>query len=477
MMTTPIALAQDERMIDTRGAAPDGPPPGADNDRSFSLREFVHDEAFGGILLLACALVALGWANSPWRQSYADLWDAKVTLGTVQLNLTETLKHWVNDGLMAIFFFVVGLEIKREVLVGELASPRRAALPAVAALGGVFVPAALYLLVNGGRIGSEGWGIPMATDIAFALGVMALLGDRVPLALKVFLTALAIVDDILAVLVIALFYTAGVDWSALAAGGGVLVLLVLANRLGLRQIWVYGALGLALWVAVFESGIHATVAGVLLAMTIPARTRLDPDRFLRRGRRLLDRFDQAGEHGESVLTNGARQEALAELEDAVEGASAPLQRLEHALHPLVAFAIVPVFALANAGVTIEGSLADAVGNRITLGVVLGLVLGKQLGITLAAWLAVRLRLTDLPEGIALRQIYAAGWLAGIGFTMSLFVADLAFADAGEADRLTAAKIGILIASLVAGGVGWLLLRGQAGGPMGEPAESPTTPIT
>jgi len=474
MMTTPIALAQDERLAGDQGGATQGGPPSTENDRSFSLREFVHDEAFGGILLLACALIALGWANSPWKQSYDDLWNAKVTLGTVQLNLTETLKHWVNDGLMAVFFFVVGLEIKREVLVGELASPRRAALPAIAALGGVVVPAGFYLLVNRGASGSEGWGIPMATDIAFALGVLALLGDRVPIGLKVFLTALAIVDDIAAVVVIALFYTAGVDWTALAAAAGVLVLLVVVNRLGFRQIWIYGALGLVLWVAVFESGVHATVAGVLLAMTIPAQTRLDPDRFLAKGRALLDHFDRAGEHGESVLTNGERQETLAELEATVEGAGAPLQRLEHALHPLVAFVIVPLFALANAGVVIQGGITDAVGNRVTLGIILGLVLGKQLGITLASLAAVRLGLTDLPDGVSRREIYAVSWLAGIGFTMSLFVADLAFSGAVEADQLASAKIGILLASAIAGGAGWLLLRRWSAVPAGELTQEVTT---
>ena len=298
----------------------------------------------------------------------------------------------------------------------------------------------------------------MATDIAFALGVMALLGDRVPLGLKVFLTALAIVDDIAAVLVIAVFYTSSVDLPALAAAGGVLAALMLVNRLGVRRLWVYGLLGLALWVAVFESGIHATVAGVLLALTIPAATRLDPDRFLRRGRGLLDDFDAAGEHGANVLTNGERQEILAELESTVEGAGAPLQRLEHALHPLVAFAIVPLFALANAGVRIEGGIADAIGNRVTVGIVVGLVLGKQIGITVASLLAVRLGITELPDGVSWRGIYAATWLAGIGFTMSLFVADLAFSDGSEAQLLTSAKIGILIASIVAGVVGYALLR-------------------
>jgi NhaA family Na+:H+ antiporter len=426
--------------------------------QGFSLREFVHDEAFGGILLLLCALIALIWANSPWSESYDAFWSTELTLGSVQIHLTESLRHWVNDGLMAIFFFVVGLEIKREVLVGELASLRRAAFPAIAALGGVLVPAGIYLLLNRGTQGEQGWGIPMATDIAFALGVLALLGDRIPLGLKVFLTALAIVDDIAAVLVIAIFYTAQVHWEALGIAALVFAGLIAANRLHLRQPLVYGLLGIALWAAVFESGVHATVAGVLLALTIPARTRIDPDAFVAKGRRLLEEFARAGEHDASILTNGPRQEALAELEDVVEAAGAPLQRLEHALHSWVAFAIVPLFALANAGVRIEGDLGTALGNQITLGVVLGLVLGKQLGVTLAAWLAVRSGMTELPEGVGWRHIYGAGWLAGIGFTMSLFVADLAFADGPEATLLTAAKLGILVASVIAGGVGWLILR-------------------
>jgi NhaA family Na+:H+ antiporter len=424
-----------------------------------SIREFIHDEAFGGILLLICALVALIWANSPWDGYYDDLWHAEVRLGTSHFHLTESLLHWVNDGLMAIFFFVVGLEIKREVLEGELASPRRAALPAFAALGGVIDPALIFVAINAGGEGSEGWGVPMATDIAFALGVLALLGDRVPFGLKVFLTALAIVDDILAVLVIALFYTSGVEWDAIGVAGGILAALIAANRIGVRRAWIYALLGIALWAAVFESGVHATVAGVLLALTIPANTRLDPAAFVRHGRALLDEFDEAGPDQESVLTNGVRQEILAELENAVEGAGAPLQRLEHALHPWVAFLIVPLFALANAGVDLGGGIGDALTDRVTLGVVAGLVLGKQLGITLAAWLAVRSGVTQLPDGVGWRQLYGVSWLAGIGFTMSLFVADLAFE--GEADLLTSAKLGILTASLIAGAVGWLLLSRMA----------------
>lgn len=426
----------------------------------FSLQRFVHAEAFGGSLMLACAVLALLWANSPWSASYDALWSTELTLGTVQFHLTETLRHWVNDGLMAIFFFVVGLEIKREVLVGELASSRRAALPAIAALGGVLVPAGIYTLLNHGGSGAAGWGIPMATDIAFAIGVLALLGNRVPLGLKVFLTALAIVDDIAAVLVIAIFYTPSVHWEALGVAGLLAAMLIASNRLGVRRPEPYAILGIALWVAVLKSGVHATVAGVLAAMTIPANARINTEAFLDRSRQILDSYEQAGEAdypSESILTNGERQEALAELGDTVEAAGAPLQRMERALHAWVAYAIVPIFALANAGVRIEGDLVSALGNPVTLGVVLGLVIGKQVGVTLAVWLAVRLRLTDLPAGATWRQVYGISWLAGIGFTMSLFVADLAFGGPTTHALLTSAKLGILVASVLAGVGGWIIL--------------------
>jgi NhaA family Na+:H+ antiporter len=276
--------------------------------------------------------------------------------------------------------------------------------------------------------------------------------------LKVFLTALAIVDDILAVLVIALVYTSSVDWGALGLAGVVLLALVVANRVGLRQPYVYGVLGIALWAAVFESGVHATVAGILLAFTIPAGSKVDPATFVAKSRRILDRFDAAGPDQENVLANSARQEALAELDEIVENAGAPLHRMEHALHPWVAYAIVPIFALANAGVRISGDVGDIVSDRVTLGVVLGLVLGKQIGISLAAWLAVRSGATDLPAGVSWPQIFGVAWLGGIGFTMSLFVADLAFGDPGDSVHLAAAKLGILAASIIAGGIGWFVLR-------------------
>jgi NhaA family Na+:H+ antiporter len=417
---------------------------------------FTQLESAGGIVLIACTVLAVVWANSPWAHAYHHLWETKLSLGLGPWSVSHTLHHWINDGLMAVFFFVVGLEIKREALVGELASVRRAALPAAAALGGMVVPALLYAAVNRGGPGMPGWGIPMATDIAFALGVLALMGPRVPLALKVFLTALAIVDDIGAVLVIALFYTGQIAWGALAAGFVGLAVCALANRMGVRGPLPYLLLGVVVWSCFLASGVHATVAGVLLAMTIPARTRIDAREFAEHGERSLRAFREAGTPGTSVLTNTGQQAALQELETATEAAQAPLQRIEHDLHTVVAFVIIPLFALANAGVTLAGgAVGGAFSHPVTLGVVLGLVLGKPLGITLFAWAAVRAGVAELPPGATWKAVHAVSWLGGIGFTMSLFIAALAFDDAARVDE---AKVGIFAASILAGIIGWVLLR-------------------
>jgi NhaA family Na+:H+ antiporter len=421
-------------------------------------QDFAHKQSSGGIVLIAAAVIALVWANSPWGESYSTLWHTKLTIGVGDFSISKDLTHWINDGLMAIFFLVVGLEIKREVLVGELSSVRRAALPVAAALGGAVVPAAIYLALNAGTEGAAGWGIPMATDIAFALGVLALLGERAPVGLKVFLTALAIVDDIVAVLVIALFYTSEISWGALAVGGLFFGALVVANLLGVGRTLVYALLGIGLWMCLLLSGVHATIAGVLMALTVPASSFINPGAFLERGRYILDRFEEAGEKGENVLSNEERQAALHALNHATYKLEPPLHELEHALHPWVAFAIVPLFALANAGVPLRGSIAEALTDPVVLGIALGLVIGKQLGITLFAWLAVNSGVSELPTGVSWRHVYGVGWLAGIGFTMSLFIADLAFSD----DELVeAAKVGILEASLIAGAVGWTILRTAA----------------
>lgn len=434
------------------------------------IREFIHLEAASGVVLLVATALALAWANSPWAGGYTGLWQTELTIGLGGFVLTMDLLHWINDGLMALFFFVVGLEIKREVLVGELASPRQAALPIAAAAGGMALPALIYTAVAAGSPGAAGWGIPMATDIAFALGVLALLGSRVPLALKVFLTALAVVDDLGAVLVIALFYTPDVSWSHLAAAAAILAAAAAANRLGVRQPLAYALLGSGLWLAVLLSGVHATVAGVLLALTIPAQVRVDPRAFVARGRAYLDEFEQASAPGtpleSSPLMNAHQQAAIQALEMAAEQAEAPLQRLEHFLHPWVAFLVMPLFALANAGVGLGPGAGAAMGQPVALGVAAGLLVGKQVGVTLFSWLAIRTGLGVLPPSISWRQIYGAGWLAGIGFTMALFIANLAFDDAA---LLAAAKIGILAGSLVAGVAGWLILGTARPAPVPAPA--------
>ncbi|MDX1547452.1 MAG: Na+/H+ antiporter NhaA [Rhodothermales bacterium] len=443
------------------------PAPTANRPIDLMLRPFqtfVRQEAAGGVLLLICAVAALLLANSPLADGYFALWETLVTVGVGSFAVSKPLLLWINDGLMAIFFFVVGLEIKREVLVGELAAPRKAALPLAAAVGGMVVPALFYVAFNAGTPTASGWGIPMATDIAFALGVLALLGSRAPLALKIFLTALAIVDDLGAVLVIALFYTAELSWASLGVGAAFLVALVAANRLGVRRPVVYAVLGLGLWLAFLKSGVHATVAGVLLALTVPARRRIDAPAFLARAKALLAEFADDVRPGRTEPTTDQR-DAVHALEVACEHVETPLQRMEHTLHPWVAFGIMPVFALANAGVVLGG--AEGLLGPVSLGIVAGLFLGKQIGVTAFAWLAVRLGWAALPAGVTWRQVYGVSLLTGIGFTMSLFIGNLAFADAAVLDT---AKIAIFAASLLSGLAGWLLLR--TSGPAPQPASPP-----
>ena len=383
---------------------------------TLAFQRFVAAESAGGVVLLAAALIVLLWANSPWGDAYARLWQTELSLGVGNVRLTETLRHWVNDGLMAIFFLAIGLEIKRELVTGELASPRRATLPVAAAVGGAVVPAAIYLGFHASGPGAVGWGVPMATDPAFALGLLALLGNRVPLALRVFLTALAIVDDVVAVLVIAVFYAGGIDVGHLAIAGVILVGLLVAGRTGIRSSLVYVVLGLGLWLAFLESGVHTSIAGVLLALTIP----LQP-------------------------ASGRSQAPL-------------LLRWEHALVPWVAFVIVPIFALANAGVVLGRDAFHVVRQPVALGVIIGLLLGKQLGIMLTTWVVVRTCIATLPSGVTWLQLYGVTWLAAIGFTTSLFIAGLAF---GEGMLLDQAKVGILVAAIIAGVGGWSVLSHAA----------------
>ncbi|MCH7724541.1 MAG: Na+/H+ antiporter NhaA [Bacteroidetes bacterium] len=420
------------------------------------INDFLHKEASGGILLIIFTVVALIWANSPWSDSYHNLWNTYISINTGDLSLKLSFLHWINDGLMVIFFFVVGLEIKRELLVGELSSVKKASLPVAGAIGGMLVPALFYVFFTSGTEAVNGWGIPMATDIAFVVGILAILGSRVPLGLKVFVVSLAIADDIGAVLVIAIFYTSQISISALLAAAVILVLLGIVNKLGVKSLIIYSTLGLLLWLAVLQSGIHATIAGVLLAFTIPVKARINTKRFSEKTKDLLDKFNSAGEHGENVLTNENRQTDVMAIEENCKKILTPLQRFEHGLHPWSSFLIIPLFALANAGVTLTGmDLGAALTSSVSVGIIAGLFLGKQFGIFAFAWLAVKIKLASLPEGVSWRKIYGGGILAGIGFTMSLFIAGLAFTDDS---LLNLAKIGILTASLIAGVVGYLFLK-------------------
>lgn len=419
--------------------------------------EFVHRQTTSGLILMSAAVLALVLANGPLAEAYRHLVHTPVALTVADWSIEKTLHHWVNDGLMALFFFLVGLELKREILVGELAAPRQAALPIVAALGGMAVPALIYYALNPDGPAARGWGIPMATDIAFAIGALVLLAGRVPKALITFLVALAIVDDLGAVVVIALFYTEQLVWPALLAGAVVVGLLVVLNLAGIRQPLPYFLLGGLLWMALLKSGVHATLAGVITAFTIPARPRYDPDRFSALVRDLMQRFDAGHRPGESILTNDDLRATVQTLEDGTRLVQAPLQRLEHAMHMPVAFLIVPVFAFINAGIPVDlGDLAITLAHPVTLGVGLGLVVGKFVGIAGASWLALRLGIGQLPAGTRFSQIAGVAMLGGIGFTMAIFIADLGFA--GAPDQLLMAKTGIILASLVAGTGGYLWLR-------------------
>jgi NhaA family Na+:H+ antiporter len=414
-------------------------------------QQFTRLQASGGILLLLATVLALLWANSPWGHTYFELWETHVSFTLGSLSLSESLVHWVNDGLMVIFFFVVGLEIKREVLVGELASFRRAALPLIAAVGGMLLPAAIYTLFNFGRVGQSGWGIPMATDIAFVLAILTVFGSRVPLSLKVFFTALAIADDLGAVAVIAIFYSGQILWTALGVGAVILAALIVLNRMGVRNPLPYSLLGIGLWLAFLQSGVHPTIAGVLLAMTIPARTRVQAEAYVAQCTAALGGLGEGTERGH----DGRGQQAAAQaLEVIMERIQSPLQRLERSLNPWVAYLIVPLFALANAGVRLEGDLLEVIVRPVSLGIILGLVLGKAFGITFFSWFAVRIGAAELPFGVTWLQLFSASWLAGIGFTMSLFIANSAF---DSVELLNIAKIDILLASILAAGIGVALV--------------------
>jgi NhaA family Na+:H+ antiporter len=423
-----------------------------------SFSEFIHTETGGAALMLGAAVLALVVANSAWHTVYEQVlhWEAGFVLGPVAFE--QSLKHWIDDGLMAVFFFVVGLEIKREIVAGELSDRRSAILPVAAAVGGMVVPALVYLALAGPGEAAHGWGVPMATDIAFAIGALALLGSRVPMALKVFLTALAIADDIGAILVIALFYTAEVRIGWLVAAAAILLAMVVLNRRGEHKATPYLILAAALWFAFLNSGIHATVAGVLAALMIPATTRVDPRDFTRDARVSLDEIDRLEVPGAHPLEDDAQQVLALDVSRSATGTVPPLQVLESALHPFVTFVILPVFAFANAGVRLVGDTPFAL-DSVAIAIVVGLVIGKPVGITAASWLAIRAGLADLPDGVGWRQLIGAGALGGIGFTMSLFIANLAFATPVHA---MSARAAILVASATAAVIGIAVLRTASG---------------
>ncbi len=420
-----------------------------------AFQRFFHSEASGSVLLLLFTAIALAWANSPWAAHYEHMLHAPLgfTLGPWSFSMSAA--HWVNDGLMAIFFFVVGLEIKRELSVGQLSTFRSALLPVAAALGGLVAPALIYAAMNAGTPGERGWGVPMATDIAFALGVLALVGPKVPVGLKVFLTALAIADDLGAVLVIAVFYTAHVNLLALGAVAGLLALLFVAVRYTARWYSLYVLLGVATWAAMLASGVHATVAGILVALTIPVRARIEPAQFLDAVGEGLSRLQRGELTRDSMVRDREQMAAIEDLGTATLDFLPAGFALERYLHPVTAFVILPVFALFNAGVRLDGRTQEALLQPVSLGIVLGLFFGKQVGITLTSFVAVKTGQAELPAGVTLAQLYGASVLGGIGFTMSIFVAGLAFT---EGPLLAAAKLGILAASAISGVIGFVVLK-------------------
>lgn len=418
--------------------------------------EFIHRQTTSGLLLMGMAVLALVLANSPLASDYKHIIHTYISIGAGDWALRMTLHHWINDGLMALFFFVVGLELKRELLVGELANLRNATLPIAAAIGGMLVPALIYFAINPEGDAALGWGIPMATDIAFAIGALALLASRVPKALITFLVALAIVDDLGAVLVIAVFYTDTIALIPLAIAGGLFALLMVLNVSGIRKTTPYFFIAVLLWYALLQSGVHATLAGILGALAVPATPKYNPESFSEHVKELMKRFDASHEPGKSIMTNDALRAVVQTLENGVHSVEAPLQRLEHVWHMPVAYLVIPIFALANAGIALDFStLGETLMHPVMIGVSLGLVLGKFIGITGFSWLVLKLGVAELPKDTRFTQIAGVSLLAGIGFTMSIFVAQLGFSE--REDLLLMAKTGILAASLLAGFAGFLWL--------------------
>ncbi len=417
------------------------------------IKVFMKTEQFSGLILIFCTLSALILTNFILFETYNEFWTTNVTIRFGDFGLSKKFSLWINDGLMAIFFFVIGLEIKREIITGELNTLRKASLPIIAALGGMIVPATIYIFFNFSSPESiSGWGIPMATDIAFTLGILALLGKRAPFPLKVFITGVAIIDDIGAVIVIAIFYSSNINWFNLILAFVIFLILILFNRLNQYNPLLYLLGGIALWFVILQSGIHATIAGVLLAFAVPAKNKINADRFVVESQLMIEEFQSSGKCGSGVLLNQKQQNAIKALETACQKVEAPLQRFERSLHYWVAYAIIPIFILANAGVLLEE--VPLTIHPLELGIFFGLVIGKPLGISVATWIAVRLRITSLPTGITWQHIIGVAMLAGIGFTMALFIGSLAIIDTV---LLTMQKFTTLIASFTAAILGIIIL--------------------
>jgi Na+:H+ antiporter, NhaA family len=421
------------------------------------LEEFIHRQTTSGILLMICAVVALVIANSPLHESYEHFLHEQVAISFGGKAFSLSIHHWINEALMAMFFFIMGLELKRELLVGELSTPSQASLPIMAAIGGMLIPALGYFIFNTSGPDAKGWGIPMATDIAFAIGALSLLGPRIPKTLITFLIALAIVDDLGAVAVIALFYTESIDTMALFYAGLMTFILLSFNLGGVRRPLPYAAVGILLWTAMLASGIHATIAGIIVAFVIPIRPKFPAETFIARVQDSTLEMKKSVAENPDIIHNNRFRSLVMSMGDGVKLVQAPAQRLEHSLHLPVAYLVIPIFALANAGIPIDfAEFSEAMASPITLGVLCGLLLGKPLGIAGFTWIALKLGMAKLPEGLNMKHILGVGLLGGIGFTMSIFIADLGFA--GKPEELLAAKTGILLASAIAGFAGFFWLK-------------------
>lgn len=427
---------------------------------TYPIQQFIKQEKAGGIVLGISVILAMILANSPWSEYYFHLFEHKIGLQVDGKSfLNYSVHHWINDGLMAVFFFVLGLELKKEIIGGELSNPRKALLPIGAALGGVIVPALIYLAFNPSGVANSGWGIPMATDIAFALGVLYLLGKKIPLSLKVFLTALAIVDDLVAVLVIAFFYTSEISFFSLLIGLGCVIVMFIGNRMGIRNIIFYAIFGIAgVWIAFMLSGVHATIAAVLAAFTIPSDMRIKENTYIKIIQDFLVSFKKLDPNEEIPNLTNEQIHIIGEARKDTKNMIPPLQRLEHSMHPFVTFLIIPIFAFSNAGISLDIDFKQLLSTNITLGVTLGLLVGKVVGIMGITLLLVKLKVAPFPDGMNVRNLFGLSLLAAIGFTMSLFITSLAFTDEVY---IIQAKIGIFIASIIGGVLGYIILSKEA----------------